>query len=603
MVLAQNETHSVDALLSISQYVPSEGQSLDSAEISWSSEDGIGMFSDSDWAAGAFEAVLEGAFAIGALVFVMAVRKALQRWYPRASKAKPKMTGNKNSSHDNSCDSIANKAQLCRSVPAGKVEKFGGHSPSRRTGPTSEADFLAGAVCAGKVAGLPALLDAARERAMASCPESELDAKVTEHLLSALRACASRKFFREALTSFDHVAQYVGEGSSGIWSLLLYCAAETGEYHRCLDFTDRLCSLAVPSGLDFVNVVRCYAHLHDTEGLIKMLGRLETMNLRIDAITRNRALSACATCRAWDMVEPLMKNKLCTEAMDAVSYNTLMKGHVQAGSPTQCYQVYEELRASGLQPSEITFGILLDACIDARDFDRARTTFAELRSSGLTPNVVHYTTFMKGLLSAGHLDEATDLLEEMLGWPGTQPDLVTYTTLVKAHSDCGSVRGAFRVLDRMSDQGVIPDSVILNVALSGCCAKPLEAAQVFQVLRWLTRRHGLQASTTTLSILMKALSLTGSWDDALELLDTAPERLGLWPEKRIYLQLAQGCARAKCGPKILAVYEATVKAARLGRLVLDEESSSRLFRLCVSCGQKAAATKILQEASALDARK
>mmetsp|Transcript_32024 Transcript_32024/g.69995 ORF Transcript_32024/g.69995 Transcript_32024/m.69995 type:complete len:593 (+) Transcript_32024:162-1940(+) len=550
---------------------------------------------DVDWVTEiSFDAFLEGAFALGTLAAVLLFRRVLHWKWPRTTQ--PKSVAEK---HDFS-NAIPAKAK--RLVPEGRdhcESRTTKSTPGRRKG--TEADFLAGAVCIGRVNELPQLLDAARRRASVEFSGTELETRLAEQLLSALRACASRKFFREALVAYDHFSRHVGEGNSGIWSLLLYCAVEVGDFQRCVGFTSKLCEHGIPSGLDFVNLVRCYAHLRDVEGLVEILGRLEKMGLRIDSITRNRALAACAKNRAWALVEPLTNNKICAEEMDAVSYNTLMKGHVQAGSPERCFQIYEEMKRSGSEPSEMTFGILLDACIDAKDSEKAKRIFTELRQSGLQPNVVHYTTLMKGLVSASQLDEATDLLEEMLKVPSTKPDLVTYTTLVKAHADCGNITGAFRVLDRMSEQGVSPDSVILNVALSGCIAKSMEAAHVFHVFRWLSRRYGLQLSTATLSIIIKALSQTSAWDEALELLTTAPERMGVWPEKRIFLQLAQSCARAKCGPMVLAVYSATAKAARLGQLTLDEDTKLRLFRLCSSCGQKHGAAAIQQQLAAFEA--
>merc|ERR1719379_2109868 len=179
--------------------------------------------------------------------------------------------------------------------------------------------------------------------------------------------------------------------------------------------------------------------------------------------------------------------------MDIVGYNTLLKGHAKFGNISRCFEIYEVMQQLNLPSSEVTFGILLDVCIDAKAFDRARQVFESLRDSGLKLNVVHYTTFMKGLVNAGQLEEATHLLDEMHGSSNTKPDLVTYSTLVKAHADSGQVMEAIRVLERMASQGVTPDAIIFNIVLTGCTVKVMEPEQVFHVFKWLAS-HGLQTS-------------------------------------------------------------------------------------------------------------
>eukprot|EP00448_Togula_jolla_P008009 CAMPEP_0170595660 /NCGR_PEP_ID=MMETSP0224-20130122/14685_1 /TAXON_ID=285029 /ORGANISM="Togula jolla, Strain CCCM 725" /LENGTH=623 /DNA_ID=CAMNT_0010919865 /DNA_START=138 /DNA_END=2009 /DNA_ORIENTATION=+ len=464
---------------------------------------------------------------------------------------------------------------------------------------SSETDILATAVREGKAYQLPLLLDAARERALDwNHDEASMRAIEAEHLFSSLRACASRRCFPEALAIYDHLAHRIGEANSRVWSLLLYCSAETGDVGRCHEFTLKLCAMGCPTGLDFVNIVRCYAYSRDGEGLRRTMAVLEGLGLNVDGASLNRAFSICASASALDLADILLNHEVCAEGLDTVGYNTLMRAHAQAGHPERCYALFENFRGSGLSPSAMTFGILLDACIDARDFERARQTFAHLRRSGLTPNVVHYTTFMKGLVKAKELDAADALLEEMLASRGeTQPDLVTYTTLVKAHSDCGDIKGVLRVLDRMREQGVASDPIILDIAMTGCCAKPMEAANVLHVLRFLMARHNLQPSTTTLSIVVKAFAQTSAWQEALDLLDTAKERLGVAVEPRIFLQLAQACSRGKCSHRVLAVYAAMEKATRVDGLVMDDATNLRIYRLCTSVGQKVGAQKIREQLS------
>mmetsp|Transcript_3110 Transcript_3110/g.7239 ORF Transcript_3110/g.7239 Transcript_3110/m.7239 type:complete len:626 (-) Transcript_3110:135-2012(-) len=523
-----------------------------------------------------FDAVGEALYTLCAFMAVGALGYARKRW--RASRpskeASPKAKDKLSSIY--SKDAQEGSLQETTDVPQMA-------STPMRIRRTAETDMLASAVRAGKSASLPSLLDTARERVLAAGLTEDLEWQEAEHLLSALRACASLHCFREALTAYDHVSTRIGAGDATIWSLLLYSAVGAGDFRRCKDFFKKLCVLQAPSGQDFVNMVRYYSHRHDQKGLSVMLEELTQIGFKLEAVDRNRALAACTSNNAMDLAEILIRHEGFFVAMDTVAYNTIMKAHAQAGKPELCLAIFEQMQRSGLTPSEMSFGILLDACIDARHFDGAKEAFEKIRKCGLAPNVVHYTTLMKGLVNAGRLDDATDVLGEMLQSSTTKPDLVAFSTMVKAYSDRGSVRGAVRILEQMLGSGVTPDSIIFNIVLTGCCVRSMESSQVLHVLTWLVR-HGLEPSTTTLSILMKALAKSESFEAAIQFLKDCPQRLNLTPESRIYAQLAQACSKAGYSQRALEVYEAMAEAVFQGEVNVDEPTNLRLNRLCNSCG-------------------
>jgi pentatricopeptide repeat protein len=382
--------------------------------------------------------------------------------------------------------------------------------------------------------------------------------------------------------------------------LLLYSAVEAGQLHRCKAFFDKLCTLTMPSGHDFVNMIRCMARRGDPVTVVEAhMKELMGLAFKIDALSRNRALAACASSGALGLAEVLVASEICREAMDTVAYNTLMKGYGLAGNCPRCFELYDKLRANGLAPSEMTFGILLDACNTAGEYGHARRVFKDLLDSGLRPNVVHYTTLMKGLVNAGHLDDAAGVLRCMLQSPDTAPDVVTYSMLVQAHADRGTVGEAVQVLKQMLHHGIKPDDIILNIVLSGCCVRPLEHAQVFRIFRWLLQ-HGLQPSTATLSILLKALVKSEAWAEALEFLREVPERLSVWPEPRLYTQLAWACAQAGHGHEAVEAYAIMVDAARRHGSDLCKVYHLRMIRICASCDKGARAQAICRGATGME---
>lgn len=493
---------------------------------------------------------------------------------------------------DTSTDDLSRSSS--RSSPDGDRRAVGLRSPL-----TVETDKLAAAVRADKAPRLPALVDAAlaRMRARSAVTESQ-EEQCAQLLLASLRSCAAKRQFAEALAVYDHVVRICGGdpcrlGACGsTWSLLLWSAVETAEAHRGKFFISQLCTVGTPTSYDLVNLVRYAVQRRDVEEFKAHLDNFFARGCTVDLLARNRALAICVSGRFLDMADALVA-RVGDVGLDVIAYNTLMKGYATTSNVLKCFELYSKMRSANIEPTQMTFGILLDACIDAQEMDHARKVYSDLKKSGLALNVVLYTTFIKGLVNAGQIGEAMEILDEMSASPGNEPDLVTYSTLVKANAERGSVVEAVKLLERMMKQGISPDSVVFNTVLTGCCAKPMEPAAIMHVFRWLVA-HGLRPATATLSVLIKAFAQTEAWDAALEELEAAPTRYNVWPEARVYGQLAQACAKVGHGIGALQAYVAFVRAAANRGIAVNKASSSRLLRLCHSCGQGSAATAIHQ---------
>jgi len=471
----------------------------------------------------------------------------------------------------------------------------------RRVTAEAQADALAAAVRAGRADQLPRLLDVSLERVAGSdglAPEA-----ATEQLLTALRACAAARRFREALAAYEHVASRIGEGCQAIWSVLLYSAVEAHVFKQCEEFYRRLRAAAEspPSGHDVVNMVRYYVHGRDLLGLERTLDDLSLASGRLDAFTRNRALAACTAEGAMDLAEVIARSDVFPDALDAVAYNTLMKGHARCDARrhlTRCFELRAEMQAAGLSPSEVTFGILLDASVGAREVDLARSVFEDLRNSGMALNTVHCTTFIKGLVADDRLEEAAGLLHEMQRCLNARPDIITYSTLVRAYAERGDISEALQVVEQMLQQGVRPDEILFNSVAMGCCARTMEPRQVCRVLDELVS-NGLQPSAATFSIILKALARSEAWDVSLELLETAPQRFAGTHgcTARLFVQLAQACLKAGQGRTAFKACEAMVKAAAIRGERVDEANFHRLLRSFQSAGEADAARKLIELAS------
>merc|ERR1719472_145486 len=110
------------------------------------------------------------------------------------------------------------------------------------------------------------------------------------------------------------------------------------------------------------------------------------------------------------------------------------------------------------------------------------------------------------------MDRVPALLEEMKT-ARVEPDVITYSTLVKGYCFAGDVDRAFKVLAEMKADGKFsPDEILYNSLLDGC-AKQGRVEEALQLLDDM-RTNGCVPSNYTLSILVKLLGRTRRLDGA-----------------------------------------------------------------------------------------
>merc|ERR1719162_1840674 len=184
---------------------------------------------------------------------------------------------------------------------------------------------------------------------------------------------------------------------------------------------------------------------------------------------------------------------------------------------------------------------------------------------------------------------------EMANSPGVKPDLISYSTVVKAYANAGDVRSASEILQEMIQADVRPDEIIFNSVLTGCCVFPVKSQDVMQSFDTLIGL-GMRPTTTTLSILLKALAHTQAWTTSLQVINNAPRTFHIEPETRLYVQLAQTCIKDRATAEVVEIFDAMLTAVRRRSERVDPTIVSRLLRCCILSGDRQVAAKLCEAA-------
>lgn len=431
------------------------------------------------------------------------------------------------------------------------LNMYRGHERDGREQYFSEelfSSFVQSSIRVGKVDVVERMLRAMRKSSMApSLPFWQ----------TTLKMLSSRKFFSVCLSVHSIYGKHMPADKT-IYSCLINAALEVAAPDKALALLERYEESGIDAR-DYVLFFRTYVALGDAdnaEACFKKLGvQMSTLMLNLLLLTCVQTNDPERAHRLLRQAHVLMEGKDQPEEnmVDTVSYNTVIKGYARNGEQSKCSTCLHEMLEKGIEPDDVTFGTLLDACI-ADDHMTAATEVVNLLVSRDKPmDTVMSTLFIKGLVRVNCLPKALELYEGMRKREGAHPDIVTYSVLIKALVDNKELERALKLLQDMSETGMRPDDIILTHLLEGCrlLGNHTLGKKIFADLLEL----GVKPSDFTLVTMLKLHGRVGAHQEAYDLVSTWEEKHGQKPSVIHYTCIMSGCLRTKKYDEAWTAYE------------------------------------------------
>jgi len=279
--------------------------------------------------------------------------------------------------------------------------------------------------------------------------------------------------------------------------VLMDAALKCGRSHLAKDMLS-----ASPSDVaKHISMIRNCAAQKDLKGAVNVFESLEKSGVDMNSIIYNTVIDACVECRDLRAAEEWMEQTKKLGMADVVSYNTLIKAHLQTGNFEKARCLMAEMTKEKLQPNRVTFNELINAMV-SKGGDSCRKLMwdivDEMKTADVKPNQVTISILLKNLNSwSGQVDIAKtmDLIDTMdepmdevllssvveacvrIG----KPDLLesqlkklqessaiaingshTYGSLIKAYGHARDIQGIWRCWKEMRSRHIKPSSITLG---------------------------------------------------------------------------------------------------------------------------------------------
>merc|ERR1719440_921536 len=194
---------------------------------------------------------------------------------------------------------------------------------------------------------------------------------------------------------------------------------------------------------------------------------------------------------------------------------------------------------------------MLDACAKSFAMGRAEQVLKAMRAASVQPDIITYSTIVKGYCLEGDIDKALVVLKEMRADKMMQPDEITYNSFLDGCAKQHRVDEALAALDEMQAASVSPPNYTLSILVK-LLGRVRRLNQAFSLVEDLSARHKFKPNVQVYTCLMQACIQNRKLDRALALHDQMV-LADCPPDEKLYTGLARGCLQLHAPQKAVDV--------------------------------------------------
>jgi len=234
----------------------------------------------------------------------------------------------------------------------------------------------------------------------------------------------------------------------------------------------------------------------------------------------------------------------------------VMKILIRVGKLDEASELYELMKQSEeTRPDVVACSMLIKACVQAHDLQRALYVVDDMVSLGCAPDDIILTHVLEGCCHDGKHHIGRDLFERVVA-TGVAPSDYTFLSLVKLLGRTGANDEAFRyVAEREQRFGTKPSVIHFTCLMSGCLrAKKFEQGWQAYLLM---KKHGVQPDETTLSTLLPGIAGAQQWDRVIRIMEDAAKlpKLPALPSEALNVALSQMVAAGDQEPHVVRLQQ------------------------------------------------
>mmetsp|Transcript_27188 Transcript_27188/g.73428 ORF Transcript_27188/g.73428 Transcript_27188/m.73428 type:complete len:591 (-) Transcript_27188:70-1842(-) len=258
------------------------------------------------------------------------------------------------------------------------------------------------------------------------------------------------------------------EPDYNLYGALLQVLVRARRYKEALASFELLCIAGAPSVSHYQNAMTAAVRVKDIDTIKSLLSEMnlegtihaDTAQMLIDAT------KAVADAGEWRLACSLLAR--LPEPRPVKTYHAVIASCSRAKNSKTTVQLFDQMRAEGLEPKRQTYNAVLHSTQSVGDFESANKVLSLMSENGITLNTVTYNIAISTRARIGDYRGAINLLAEM-EIAGLEPSVVSYATAINAAAKGNSSTAATMLVKEMGPRwGLVPNQYVFTAAISAC---------------------------------------------------------------------------------------------------------------------------------------
>lgn len=259
--------------------------------------------------------------------------------------------------------------------------------------------------------------------------------------------------------------------------------------------------------------------------ILKIVKLSQAKGVKPDEIFYNCILETCVKYNKMEAAEVVF-NDMKDSALitpSKITFSIMIKGFGNAANLEKCFILFHEMKQYSLEPNEIIYGCILNACVKANNIFKALEVFNEIKNySSLSMNVYIYTILIKGYTKTKDFPKAFELYNQMLQDSNLNLNIIVFNAILDCCVECFDIEMMKKIYEDLRQRAVVnetypqPDLITYSTVIKGY-AKVRDSGKVLDIYYYLCERDDLQLDEIIFCSVLDAMLKTERLNEALDI--------------------------------------------------------------------------------------
>ncbi|KAJ7555613.1 hypothetical protein O6H91_05G046700 [Diphasiastrum complanatum] len=325
------------------------------------------------------------------------------------------------------------------------------------------------------------------------------------------------------------------------WTTIISAYANHGLGEEAIDLFQQMQQTSIPPNtVAFVVVLKACAGIPALEQGKQLHAEIMRRGFESDVTVGNTLVDMYAKCGCIEDARQVFNNM---HIRNVVSWNVMIAGYAQHGLGKKALDLYEQMKKEGVQPSKVTYVVLLKACAGVAALEQGKQLHSDIIKIGFESEANVGSILVDMYAKCGHIEEARQVFNNM-----HERDVVSWTAMIAGYAQHGLGKEALDLYEQMKQEGVQPN-IVTDVVLLKACASTAAVEQGKQIHADIIK-SGYKPDVTVENTLVDMYAKCGCIEDARQVFNNMHER-----DVVSWNAMITGYAEHEFGKEALALYE------------------------------------------------